>query len=66
MSEEIKPCPFCGQPGELISTRHDMNYVCCSNKERRHIVEMGPYRWASSAIKVWNARREPQIASVEE
>ena len=46
MSEELKPCPFCGMKANIVE---DMNtWCCCSNEGASH----GDYL----EIKEWNTR----------
>ncbi len=54
----LLPCPFCGKPAKEIISFGYLFYIICSNNSERHVVEMGPYKKKSDAIKQWNKRTE--------
>jgi hypothetical protein len=56
--KEIKSCPFCNKPGKFITTYDGLNYICCTSTDKRHIVEIGPYKTEKKAIEMWNTRRD--------
>ena len=51
MSEELKPCPFCGGESREV-TREDASLVYCKKCKRN----MGIFAGADSARKYWNTR----------
>ncbi len=56
MSEELKPCPFCGGPAELIKTARGNFFVqcaCCCNGTLY-------YRTEKDAVQHWNRRAEAE------
>lgn len=56
MTEELKPCPFCG--GEVGVDYSDFNRfyeICCSNLDCIAIVSID-HKEKSKAIKAWNTR----------
>jgi len=60
MSEELKRCPFCGSPAELIRGDDDYCAECSNDKCRAD----RPGWWTKEeAIRVWNTRpRESRLA----
>ena len=57
MSEELKPCPFCG--GEVTRTvEKSYRYVSCENYDCFAVVEAGALSGSEEeAIKMWNTRK---------
>lgn len=67
MSDELKPCPFCGGKAEIYQERHDKGgqhhngrlqcFVFCSECSAR-----GPDNTSSQYLKIqrWNERKEAQ------
>lgn len=55
MSEELKPCPFCGQPAKLVWQSFISEAVACENEDCiiGPDAETGPYCWSAEA---WNRR----------
>lgn len=51
---EIKDCPFCGHPGELIRIFNHGFVVRCSNEKCR--AEQITYREEKEALAAWNKR----------
>lgn len=55
MSEQLKPCPFCGERGMITIGANGMHFATC---------EACPIElWATSkakAIAAWNRRTEPR------
>lgn len=58
MSDDLKPCPFCGeQPAAWYSTAERMYFVYCSNPECPARPEIGiAARDADEAKAAWNRR----------
>lgn len=56
MSEELKPCPFCG--GEATrTTMRRFKYVSCENSDCSMVVEAGAFfSREEDAIAAWNTR----------
>lgn len=54
MSEELKPCPFCGSSDVVLQnlTDEDDNYVSCNSCEVQQIAT----HTRDMAIKAWNRR----------
>lgn len=52
MSEEIKPCPFCGGEAELY--RGGIKYVLC----KECLATSCDFKTEAEAIEAWNARHE--------
>lgn len=53
MSDNIKPCPFCGAEAECIEAMNEAWCRCLS----RHCLASGPARaFRSNAIAKWNER----------
>ena len=53
MSEELKPCPFCGGDAE-ITKWHEGYFVEC--KKQRCGGTIGAYKTEEEAIEAWNTR----------
>jgi hypothetical protein len=66
MSEELKPCPFCGQPPELKEFKNECEYpikIYCGNHDCRWY--MGThFETKDEAIGSWNHR--PRESSLQE
>ncbi len=66
MSDELKPCPFCG--GTDLDTRYE-NSVSCKNLDCGGEINLG-HHCGPGAIKVrnacWNARPEPSTDELTE
>jgi len=56
-NSELLPCPFCNKQAELTLSIAGY-YIFCSAKNRKHIVEVGPYAKRITAIKLWNTRKD--------
>lgn len=64
MSEELKPCPFCGEKAKLsrhiegggIRSRVFTHFVSCVNKECPVFVKTQRYVNKKNAVFVWNNR----------
>ena len=56
MSEELKPCPFCGSPAELEQENYSMHYFCWCANENCGCADTHDYKDARLAIKAWNTR----------
>ena len=67
MSEELKPCPFCGSEAMIQHTRKWYFAVCCNpDCETTGLCDLG----VSGATEVWNIRPiedalKDQIAGLE-
>lgn len=64
----IKPCPFCGCPGQLTSVYHYGYSVRCANPSNRcHMcaLPMPGYQDPNDTIKAWNQRygESPDVRS---
>lgn len=55
MSEELKPCPFCGGEAQVRSYGKSTNYVRCGACKGR---TWGCYGTEQEAIDAWNTRHE--------
>ena len=63
MSEELKPCPFCGGSGTMRKRREVYGTFCCAEclecgAMARGVYSMDDERAESSAEKIWNRRAE--------
>jgi hypothetical protein len=69
MTEELKPCPFCG--GEAVDSTYNV-CDCCGKAVNGSIncslcnAKVDHYDTSTQAIQAWNARVQPTIPSVEE
>lgn len=53
MSEQLKPCPFCGSEAYVLDAMNESWVVC--KRDKCHA--SGPTRnFSGSAIKAWNGR----------
>lgn len=55
MSNELKPCPFCGSEAEPVF-RGKCNYITCSNVEECWCGMTCPVSTKEEAIAIWNRR----------
>ena len=71
MSDDLKPCPFCGEPGELVDQEDHKWYAqcgsqvasCCQIPNQRY----GSFRTPEAAAKAWNTRPiEDVLAAIVE
>ena len=64
MTEELKPCPFCGrQPALLQNFKKTGYFVVCNNHGLCVIrPETYDYPTADEAIDAWNTRADTQEA----
>lgn len=64
MTEELKPCPFCGEKG-IITYFSDLQWyqASCSNTECP--CEHGPMGDKQEAIKYWNIRDQQKLRYLE-
>ncbi len=58
MSEELKPCPFCGKPAYMAD--HDCGWMVECINEKCHIQPMtrDAFHREAEAIKAWNTRTQ--------
>lgn len=54
MSDELKPCPFCGSTGHLRQNQHLAMVTCTACTAEGPATELG-----ADAITEWNTRAEP-------
>lgn len=54
MTNELKPCPFCGGAGDQVKTDINYNVVMCTKCH----CETSGYTGKESAIIAWNRRPE--------
>lgn len=54
MSEELKPCPFCGDKTVYVYWREEQYFVSCNNCD----CEGGKQDTQEEAIKAWNRRAD--------
>jgi hypothetical protein len=57
---KIKPCPFCGKPGEIFKFFDNLFTVVCSNP-RCDCVAPRDSKSEQGAIRIWNRRRYPTV-----
>ncbi len=60
MTDELKPCPFCGGEAELMTGEECAQVQCLKMK-----FHLGPYVWGDNdasmeAIAAWNTRTPPK------
>ena len=61
MSDELKPCPFCGGEAKLEETNYLGVFVRCLKCGTKTT-----YRLSSSlAVKIWNSRTQPEFTPDE-
>lgn len=69
MSEELKPCPFCGHSNPAIYNWHDFDretfasdgvkwYISCIGRDC-WVTTYKHFRSKAAAIAAWNLRSEP-------
>ena len=60
MTEELKPCPFCGGEAKVMRDKCiEVYFVGCSNDKCLGFSALGwTYETAEEAIKAWNNRNE--------
>lgn len=54
MSEELKPCPFCGSPGRVLVLSHGSHCLCAKCG-----CELGLSVYRKDAVEAWNSRHMP-------
>lgn len=59
MSEELKPCPFCGGKAELTKFDDDSWDVVCDNENCNRVVMTTLTHTKERAIELWNNRPFP-------
>lgn len=61
MSEELKPCPFCGGRAEFDSDDSDWNWIeCKSCSASTTALQHGEYDARNDLAKAWNTRHIPE------
>lgn len=65
MSEELKPCPFCGGEAELYGISSFWNVKCLKGCCFRPATEGNSYTSKEIAIDNWNTRRPSSISAVD-
>lgn len=64
MSEELKPCPLCGNGDAPFVITEDRTWIECGDCTSR--VVLGPFDTEAEAITAWNQRTpDPRIAELE-
>lgn len=69
MSEELKPCPFCGGGAHFIKVKHVVGVwytVCCDDAECFGHEQSRLYTLRRSAAEAWNRRAERTCRIVPE
>ena len=70
MSDDLKPCPFCGVGVRALSRYHprDPNewYVSCAAKDCVMQPETPTYRTEAEAAEAWNRRPDTRREALEE
>lgn len=54
--EELKPCPFCGAPGEIMRNEYGF-WPSCSSCE---LCQFTGYGTRKEALRLWNTRPEEE------
>lgn len=54
--DEIKPCPYCGQPGKISRTGVGNYYIRCDNVNCEVLPTTTSKKRLIEAIRVWNRR----------
>ena len=55
MTEELKPCPFCGNPGEVVEWR-DTWIARCEDVDGECCFQSNGWKAEHFAIAAWNRR----------
>lgn len=68
MTNELKPCPFCGEQPKLTDCAYDALTIieCESCKKTRDRVVRFEYALHDQAIEAWNTRAERTVKVVEQ
>lgn len=53
----LRNCQICGKEARIIYSIAGY-YVICTNINKKHIVEVGPYKTKSIAVKYWNGEKQ--------
>ncbi|MDO4585652.1 MAG: Lar family restriction alleviation protein [Planctomycetia bacterium] len=58
---DLRPCPFCGQPAEVLTdslpvTDRTRFAVICQNRDCKAIARTPWYKTKTYALKIWNTR----------
>ena len=64
MSEQLKPCPFCGGPGKLKSEVGYTKWIVCDGDNCPISPECNHYLTETEAIAAWNTRSQQDDATV--
>lgn len=54
---KLKPCPFCGSPGELYQFKESQLWIVQCTNSRYCTCEYGQSKSKSYAARLWNRRR---------
>lgn len=72
MSEELKPCPFCGGPAELVTAYKGSTAARCTDFNCAGYVsdtalrdEYDGYRNTGAAVDAWNRRTAPDAPAMQ-
>lgn len=57
MSEELRPCPFCGSKAEMVTNRSGDNFVRCTNRQCAAKTRLY-HENENGARLAWNRRAE--------
>lgn len=64
MTNELKPCPFCGSEAHIYRHPTIGNYAPACNNDRCEVYWQREYGTEAEAIAAWNTRAEPQKVAV--
>jgi len=67
-NQELKPCPFCGKPGEIEEIEEDCYGVGCGHCDYQPLaglVGLGWFRTAAEATEFWNRRAPVSQAALQ-